>query len=136
MLGKRNINGKYDGVLSGSQIQKIPLWILVIIGLALEMISPEYGYCYEVGRALSTVGIVGTAVRIELKEKTIYQMMRRLSSALYYWHLWIWTIVCFVMYGIGNMQKGLGIYLFVVGIVTGGFVIKMVLKYKLQYKLR
>ncbi len=94
------------------------------------MLSPEYGYRYETGRVLSTIGILCIAVGIELKAKSIYRALRGLSQALYYWHLWVWTIVCFVAYDIGNMQKGLWIYLAVIAIVTVGYGLRMLIKLK------
>lgn len=137
-LGARVLTGFFYlplGIIIGKKWREIKKFgqlriLLCIIGLTLEIISPEYGYCYETGRALTTIGIVSIAAGIEIKEEPIYQALRGLSSALYYWHLWVWTIVCFVAYGPGNMQKGLWIYLAVITIVAAGYDLGMLIKSK------
>lgn len=98
--------------------------LLVIIGVMFEIVSLGYGFVYEIGRVLATIGIVHTLVNMMLKPGKQYLLFRKLSSALYYWHLWIWTILSFIVFGVGNKHKGLVMYLVVVAIVIVGCGIK------------
>ncbi len=93
----------------------------------MEFISPGFGFRYETGRAVATIGIVYTLVGIDLNPSSKYLRFRQLSSALYYWHLWVYTALCFAVYGMGNMYKGMPMHLAVVTITSVVFIIKQAL---------
>ena len=40
--------------------------------------------------------IVDILIDVKLKPSKAYTICRGLSSALYYWHLWVYTILCFI----------------------------------------
>ena len=93
------------------------LCISLLFGFVFEILSPGYGVIYELGRALASIGIVGILVGLNLKSSVKYLMFRRLSSTLYYWHLWVYTIISFITYG--TMCKGVyafGMTIFIIGI--------------------
>lgn len=93
----------------------------LIFGGLLLIISPGYGYVYEFGRAIATIAIVYILVSSSIRAFGKYSIFRELSSSLYYWHLWVYTILNFVVYGIGNMHKGLSLYIGTVLIIVGIF---------------
>lgn len=101
----------------------------IIAGFLLEVISPGYGFSYEFGRAVATIGIVAILINAAIKRETKYRVFRELSSSMYYWHLWVYTLVSFAIYGIGNMHKGLIMYILVVLLIIVGFLLtKAILK--------
>lgn len=124
-LGARVVTGFFYlplGIILGKSSKyekKLPLWILICIGLMFVIISPGYGFIYETGRALATVGIVYTLINIKLKPAAIYLIFRKLSSEIYYLYLWVYTVLCFVIYGVGNLYKGVEMYVGTLAIIIG-----------------
>lgn len=122
-VGARVVTGFFYitmGIVIGIKrmyMKKYLLYIFIATGILLEIISQGYGFVYEIGRALATIGIVYTLVGIQLKPSNIYLTFRKLSSSLYYWHMWVYTLLSFVIYGMGNMHKGVIMYLDVVLII-------------------
>mgnify|MGYP005752558517 CR=1 FL=1 len=112
------------------------LWGGIIIGIMFEVVSLGYGFIYELGRALATIGIVCALVNVMLKPGKQYLLFRKLSSDLYYWHLWIWTVLSSIAFGFGNTHKGLKAYLAVVGIVIIGFGVKQIFLSKGKNRMR
>ena len=98
-------------------IPKAVSCVFLLGGLIIIILSSGYGLQYEVGRAVASLSIVDILIDVKLKPSKAYTICRGLSSALYYWHLWVYTILCFILYGMGNMHKGLEIYLGTVSII-------------------
>lgn len=98
-------------------IPKAMSCVFLIGGLIIIILSSGYGLLYEIGRVVASLSIVAILIDIQLEPSKKYMICRGLSSSLYYWHLWVYTILCFMMYGMGNMHKGLGLYLGTVGII-------------------
>ena len=99
---------------------------LIAIGLLFEVVSSGYGFIYEIGRAVATTGIVIAVVNIFWKANEKFKVCRKLSSSLYYWHLWVYTLVCFILYGVGNMRKGSEMYSVTIAIIVVLFFVNVI----------
>ena len=102
------------------------LYISFLAGFVFEILSPGYGFIYELGRALATIGIVSILVGLNLKSSEKCLTLRKLSSSLYYWHLWVYTIISFMTYGV--MRKGIYAFGMTIFIVVIAFSVKCVHK--------
>ena len=82
---------------------KITCLISFIIGLLIEANALQSGYAYEIARAICSVSlfVIVLGINIEESEKMrqIGIIVRKLSSYIYYSHLWIWSILSILLYG-------------------------------------
>lgn len=74
------------------------LIIGIIIGFILLLISPGYGYIYEAGRVITSVGLFGIILGLKLKDNSLYLFMRHTSTITYFIHLWVVSLICAVFY--------------------------------------
>lgn len=85
------------GVLLSSK--KLPLavnWILFIGGFAANYcVGSTNVFCV----AICVVGLFGILEEVELRKSRIYPTMRKMSTGIYFIHLWVWTVLYSVIYG-------------------------------------
>lgn len=86
----------------------------VITGFILLLISPGYGYIYEAGRVITTIGIFGIVSGAKLKDNCLYLFMRNISTITYFMHLWILSLTCAIVYK--KATKGIYVFLIVLAI--------------------
>lgn len=142
-LGARVVTGFFYiplgielNILKNKEKRRNHFIFLIIIGLGLEIGSSGCGFVYECGRTLATTGIVCVLANVALNPDTKYILFRRLSSLLYYWHLWVYTIVCFVFYGMGNMHKGLFVFCVTIGTILVIFGVEYSATFTIRYHCR
>lgn len=87
------------------------LIVEIIIGFILMLISPGYGYIYEAGRVITSIGLFGVILGLKLKDNFIYLFMRHISTITYFIHLWTLSLICIVFYQ--EMTKGMHVFLVV-----------------------
>lgn len=75
---------------------------LVMIAFGVVACLGGYWYTPFIGNVLTVVTAIGIfvfALNVHLANGTKYLKMRTSSMVLYFTHLWIWSIYCFVMFG-------------------------------------
>lgn len=90
----------------------------IIIGFILLLISPGYGYIYEAGRVITSIGLFGIILGLKLKDSFIYLFMRHISTIIYFIHLWVLSLICIVFY----QETTKGMYVFLVVLVICIFI--------------
>lgn len=85
------------GVLLSSK--KAPLVVNLILFISGFVANYCIGSTNVFCTAICVIGLFGILEEVKLRKSRIYLTMRKMSTGIYFIHLWVWTVLYSVMYG-------------------------------------
>lgn len=69
------------------------------VSLTMALTGTAYGLLSGSGNTLAALGIVSSLTMVELKDRPIYPVLRKISTAVFLDHMYAYTLFYFVVYG-------------------------------------